>query len=208
MARNNKTQPSQSAQTLRVIGGDLRGSHLQYHGDPVTRPMKERVREATFNLLGPQIKGTLAIDLFAGTGALAIEAISRGASSAVMIERHFPTIRLIKQNIAHLSLEDRTEVVTGDTLFWCLNDQQFRQLPFTDRLDLPWAVFCSPPYQLYQDQPEQMVQLLEVLIGQAPSGSLFAVEADDRFDPASLPPVIEWDSRVYSPAHLHIGEVK
>ena len=65
--------------TLRVIGGVLRGRLIAYSGEMCTRPMKQRVREATFNLLGPRVVGTQVIDLFAGTGALAWEALSRGA---------------------------------------------------------------------------------------------------------------------------------
>src|SRR6185369_13778531 len=78
---------------LRIIGGKLRGRKLQYSGDLRTRPMKDRVREAVFNLLGPGVKGSHAIDLFAGTGALGLEAISRGAAQATLIERHLPTSR-------------------------------------------------------------------------------------------------------------------
>ena len=64
---------------LRIIGGNFRGRKLRYHGDPVVRPMKHRVREAIFNLISTESDGAHAIDLFAGTGALGLEAISRGA---------------------------------------------------------------------------------------------------------------------------------
>ena len=63
---------------VRIIGGKFRGRKLEYSGDPRTRPMKDRVREALFNLLGHGVEGKVAIDLFAGTGALALEALSRG----------------------------------------------------------------------------------------------------------------------------------
>ena len=72
---------------MRIVGGHFRGRKLSYTGDPRVRPMKDRVREALFNLLGPDVKGTFAIDLFGGTGALALEAISRGSSAALIIER-------------------------------------------------------------------------------------------------------------------------
>jgi len=197
---------SQKPQTLRIIGGKLRGSVLAYHGDPLTRPMKERVREATFNLLGPQIKETLAIDLFAGTGALGLEAISRGASAAVMIERHFPTVSLIRRNAEHLKLTDRVKIVAGDTFFWCLNPNQLERLEFSTSQTKRWTIFCSPPYRLYSDQASQMQQLLDVLMDLAPVGSVMVVEADEHFDPSQLPPPTEWDQRIYSPAHLYVGE--
>ncbi len=60
---------------LRIIGGVHRGRKLEYSGDPRTRPMKDRVREAVFNLLGPDVAGKYVIDLFAGTGALGLEAL-------------------------------------------------------------------------------------------------------------------------------------
>src|SRR6186997_1276149 len=66
--------PPPAGTELRIIGGDLRGRKLEYHGDPRTRPMKDRVREAVFNLVEPD--GTYAIDLFGGTGALGLEALS------------------------------------------------------------------------------------------------------------------------------------
>src|SRR5262245_47435808 len=72
----------------RIIGGTLRGRKLLFAGDARTRPMKDRVREALFNLLADAVRGKHAIDLFAGTGALGLEAISRGASGATLVERH------------------------------------------------------------------------------------------------------------------------
>src|SRR5687767_11185885 len=87
---------------LRIIGGRFRGRLLAYSGDERTRPMKDRVREAVFNLVGPDVKEKLAIDLFAGTGALGLEALSRGAAEAVLLERHFPTAAVIGQNAVTL----------------------------------------------------------------------------------------------------------
>jgi len=89
---------------VRIIGGSFRGRKLEYSGDLRTRPMKDRVREALFNLLSNAVKGKVAIDLFAGTGALALEALSRGASRAVFIERHRPTAQAILRNSATLGV--------------------------------------------------------------------------------------------------------
>src|SRR5882672_8353144 len=76
---------------LRIIGGTFRGRKLHYHGDPIVRPMKPRVREAMFNLISTESEGRHAFDLFAGTGARGLEARSRGAQPATFIERHVPT---------------------------------------------------------------------------------------------------------------------
>src|SRR5262245_19110512 len=103
---------------LRIIGGSLRGRKLQYSGDQRTRPMKDRVREAVFNLIGPRIVGAHAIDLFAGTGALGLEAISRGAARATFIERHLPTLELLQQNVAALGVSETIEANFGDAFLW------------------------------------------------------------------------------------------
>ncbi len=91
------------AATLRIIGGKFARRRLKYTGDPRTRPMKDRVREALFNLVGPSVIDAHAIDLFAGTGALGLEALSRGAARATFVERHYPTAATIKENIATLA---------------------------------------------------------------------------------------------------------
>ena len=80
--------PGQSpASPPRIIGGDLRGRWIEFEPSGRTRPMKDRVRETLFDLLGIDVRGTIAVDLFAGTGALAFEALSRGAATAVLAGR-------------------------------------------------------------------------------------------------------------------------
>jgi 16S rRNA (guanine966-N2)-methyltransferase len=177
---------------LRIVGGKLRGSKLAYSGEARTRPMKDRLREAVFNLLGPQVVGTWAIDLFAGTGALGLEAISRGAARATLIERHLPTTKLIEQNAAALGVGGQVEVLFADAFTWGL-----RSPPPTDR---PWLVFCSPPYEFYMSRQAEMLGLIERLVTAAPAGSQFVVEADERFDFGLLPSASAWNVRTYLPA--------
>ena len=160
--------------------------------------MKDRVREALFNLLGYGVKGKLAIDLFAGTGALALEALSRGASRAVFIEQHRPTAQTIRRNSATLGVEGIVDVTSADTFLWA------KRLP--DLGNLPWLVFCSPPYEFYVARKDDMLQLLNHLIEMSPPESLFAVEFDDRFDFHELPKADQWDVRPYPPAILGIWE--
>ena len=104
------TSSRNRATSLRIVGGSLRGSKIAYTGDSLTRPMKDRVREAVFNLIGPCVKDKSAVDLFAGTGALGLEAISRGARQAVMVERHFPSARLIEQNATALNVAEKRKL--------------------------------------------------------------------------------------------------
>jgi 16S rRNA (guanine966-N2)-methyltransferase len=197
---------TEGPQSVRVIGGHLRGRKIEYHGDPRTRPMKDRVREAVFNLLG-DVSGNVAIDLFAGMGALGLEALSRGASRAIFLERHFPTADLLRRSAAALGVADACEIVPADTLVW------FRKIAamcapaqgHDDGPRRPWLVFCSPPFDLYIDRADDMLALLFELSNAAPPESRLVVEADERFDFARLPHVLVWDLRTYPPAHIAIG---
>lgn len=185
---------------LRIIGGALGGRKLDYSGDIRTRPMKERVREAVFNLLGYGVEGTRVIDLFAGTGAMAFEALSRGAISATCIERHYPTAKLIERGAAELELTDRMSVIFGDAFLFT---KSFK-LPDSS----PLTVFCCPPYDFYVDRNAETLQLINRWIELAPPKSLVIVEADERFDFASLPHADAWDIRPYPPAFIGIWEHK
>ncbi len=185
---------------VRIIGGTLRGLKLRYLGDPRTRPMKDRVREALFNLLGDDLQGAFVLDLFAGTGALGFEALSRGAERCVFFEQHFPTARAIELSAERFQVAERCEVVPANTLV------QFRRpAPFaTDPLDRPWVVFCSPPYDFYVQRTEPMLQLIESLLERAPKARTLVVECDDRFAIEQLPQSDAWQVRDYPPARVAI----
>jgi 16S rRNA (guanine966-N2)-methyltransferase len=186
----------QVAAPLRIVGGRMRGRKLLYSGDLRTRPMKDRVREAVFNLVGPSVVGTLAIDLFAGTGAMGLEALSRGAVRAVLVERHFPTAQLIGQTIADLGVAEQSEVAAGDVFHWT------KHLPPAD--ECRWLVFICPPYRLYTEMLEEMLALIGRVLAGAPPESIVVVEADGNFDFSTLPDAQRWDVRTYSPAVIGI----
>jgi len=186
---------------LRVIGGDLRGRKIAYTGDLRTRPMKDRVREALFNLLGPSVKGSHVLDLFAGTGALGIEALSRGANRATFFEKHFPTAELLGKSLAELGLLERGEVIAGDTF---LTVRRMRRDGPCFAVVEPWVIFCSPPYDFYVDRREEVLKLLDDLLAQAPLRSVVIVEADRRFDFEQLPHADEWRVRDYNAAVVGI----
>jgi 16S rRNA (guanine966-N2)-methyltransferase len=193
-AEDNPSQPTK----LRIVGGKFRGRLIEYSGDVRTRPMKDRVREAVFNLVGPRIVGKLAIDLFAGTGAVGLEALSRGAVQAILLERHFPTAGVIRRNAASLGAAELVTVLPADTFIWAR-----RELPPQDP---PWVVFCSPPFQFYDSRRDDMLRLLERLWEAAPSASVLVVEADEQFDFSILPERELWDVRTYPPAVIGIAE--
>jgi 16S rRNA (guanine966-N2)-methyltransferase len=182
---------------LRIVGGSLSGRTVPYSGDARTRPMKDRVREAVFNLLGYTVEGTLVIDLFAGTGALAFEALSRGAARAVLIEQHMPTADLIGDAARQLGLADQVEIVPGNVFIW---GRRIAAATTGLPIDRPWLVFCSPPYDFYIERNDDTLGVLTTLIERAPAGSTFVVEADERFDFRLLPRAQSWDVRAYPPA--------
>jgi 16S rRNA (guanine966-N2)-methyltransferase len=158
--------------------------------------MKDRVREAVFNLIGPAVVGAHAVDLFAGTGALGLEAISRGAARATFIEQHFPTAAVIRENIADLNLAAATQIVPANAFVW---SRRIGELGSS-----PWLLFCSPPYDFYVTRASDIVAMLTRLLAAAPAESTFVVEADQRFDCAALPESSAWDVRNYPPARIAI----
>lgn len=105
---------------MRVIAGEARGRTLIAPGGRIVRPTSDRVREAVFNALYSLggVEGVTVVDLFAGSGALGIEALSRGADHAVFVESDRDALAAIETNLTTLGLDDRAEVVAGDVWRW------------------------------------------------------------------------------------------
>jgi 16S rRNA (guanine966-N2)-methyltransferase len=123
---------------MRVIAGQLGGRRLRAPDGRVTRPTSDRVREAVFAMLG-DVEAACVLDLFAGTGALGIEALSRGAKHAVFVERDAAVVRVLKGNLEALGIEqDTAEVRRADALA-ALRAASERE----ETYDL---VFIDPPY--------------------------------------------------------------
>jgi len=123
---------------LRIIAGDLKGRKLRAVRGTKTRPTANRTREAIFNIIAFQIPGSRVLDLFAGTGAFGIEALSRGAESAVFIDIAHEAIAVVQANLANLSLERQTKIIQWNLIknLNCLNS-------LNTAFDL---VFMDPPY--------------------------------------------------------------
>ena len=202
LLRHTEGSPSAS-KPLRIIGGVLRGRIIIYSGDQRTRPMKDRVREAVFDVLATAVKGKHAIDLFAGSGALGLEALSRGAARVTLIERHFPTARLIEQNIASLGVAERASVYAGDAFLW-----PRQRLDWTELSEQPWLVLCSPPWAFFSERTADMVDLIALLHQRAPTESEFVVEADEDFDFGHLADLGLWDIHEYLPAVIGFHRVR
>lgn len=123
---------------LRIIAGDLKGRKLRSVRGSKTRPTANRIREAIFNILASQIRGTIVLDVFAGTGAYGLEALSRGAESVVFVDNAGESISVIKENAACLFPGSRTQIIRWDPTR-NLNCLRSLQPAFN-------LIFMDPPY--------------------------------------------------------------
>lgn len=157
---------------MRVVAGRFGGRRLTAPRGAATRPTADRVREALFSVLG-DVSGLTVLDLFAGSGALGIEALSRGAGSAVFVERAAPALAALRENLEALGIE--AEVHRGDARAFARNAARDRRA-----YDL---VFLDPPYR-EAEQIGREAPLAELI---APGGRLVA-ESDRRAPlPIDLP---------------------
>ncbi|HEU5252571.1 MAG TPA: RsmD family RNA methyltransferase [Solirubrobacterales bacterium] len=132
---------------MRVIAGDLKGQRLVAPKGWKIRPTSDRVREAIFSALGARVQGARVLDLYCGTGALAIEALSRGASNAVLVDRD---TRPALGNVQRLGLGDRAELVRADVGRWL---SEVSSAAFAGNFDL---VFVDAPYKLADRVTEEL----------------------------------------------------
>ncbi len=123
---------------LRIIGGELKGKRLKtIHGNLI-RPTADRIREAIFNILSNSISKVLVLDLYAGTGALGIEALSRGAERALFVDNSNIALSVLKQNIALCGLGEKAGII-----MWNIRQNLNCITSIDQRFDL---IFLDPPY--------------------------------------------------------------
>ena len=159
----------QARGTLRVIAGALKGKKLASPKGRGIRPTSDRTREAVFNILGDRVRGASVLELFAGTGAFSIEALSRGAARAVMLERSREALALIDRNLTACRLKARALVIRWDITrnLDCLN-------AMAGQFDL---VFLDPPYR--QGTLAPTLQHL-IACGALAPGASVVIEHDPR----------------------------
>lgn len=139
---------------MRIIGGLAKGRSLRAPPGLRTRPMTDRVREAVFSAITPVLLGSDVLDLYAGTGSLGLEALSRGASTALFVERDRLALKALRGNIERVGLGGRVVVLdVGRFLTECTSDIR----PRSARYDL---VFIDPPYS---NSPASVVETLSML---------------------------------------------
>jgi 16S rRNA (guanine966-N2)-methyltransferase len=155
------------ANTVRIIGGIWRSRILEFPDAADLRPTPDRVRETLFNWLARDLSGAVCLDLFAGSGALGFEALSRGAASVVMVEINVAALRALRENATRLGAENVT-FVRGDALEFARGARS--------RFDV---VFVDPPYRLGL-QAAALGTVAGLLAG---SGRVY-VESDTAIEPS------------------------
>ncbi len=151
--------------TLRIIAGTFKGRLLKTPKGPSTRPTQGMLREAVFNICQNEIAGAHFLDLYAGSGAMALEALSRGASHATLVESNRQAVTCIKENIAALHAASQTTLIPADaTRALAILSKQAPQFNI---------VYLDPPY----DKPLDLAPLIPLLAPQA------IVFIEERFDP-------------------------
>ena len=159
---------------MRIVGGEARGRVLRAVAGQATRPTADRVRQSLFDALGQTMEGLRVLDLYAGTGALALEALSRGAAHAVLVESDPRACAVISANLAALGYEERSRLLRA-------------RLPEAlehlrgERFDL---VFSDPPYALRAAQATLHALTAADLL----SAAARVVLEMDRREPAPVPP--------------------
>ena len=171
---------------LRITGGELGGRRIRGpRGARELRPTTERVREAVFSILG-NVSGARVLDLFCGTGALGIEALSRGAAEATLVDTHPRTARA---NLESLDLTERAQVVREDAARFLRGAEE-------GSFDL---VLCDPPYRLADRLAADLDPLIRRVL--AEGGRVMVESSPDRPLPLSLPVLTE---RTYGDTMIRI----
>ena len=173
---------------MRIIAGSHRGQTIFAPKGRDTRPTSDRVRENVFNILGA-VDGAVVLDLYAGSGAMGLEALSRGAARAVFVERDGDAVRAIERNLDKLRL---TATVLRQDAVTALAAEAVSGRKY----DL---VLVDPPYEMYSDIEPQLARYLPVLLA---DDGVVVVETDARVEPAL--PLEQRTSRTYGAARVTV----
>jgi 16S rRNA (guanine966-N2)-methyltransferase len=164
---------------VRIIAGTLRGRWITVPDGGGVRPTADRVREALFSILGDQVPGARVLDPFAGSGALGLEAISRGAATAVLIEADRHAVAVVRENVASLGVEDRVRVIHSDAV------SEIER----SRNGGPWdLVLADPPYG--DGSGSRLLRALVVAGALAPGATVVLENDASEPVPEARPPLV------------------
>ncbi len=184
---------------MRIIAGERRGHKIDGPKGGGTRPTSDLVRESLFNILREAVIDRVVVDLFAGTGAIGLEALSRGAKSALFVEQNRDNVALIYRNAIVLRYEDRIRVLPTNAYRWVRS--------FTPVGDEPMVVLLDPPYREYEVNWKKVNQLLASLVEKLPAESVVVVESGKLLGPRILPDFEAWDVRRYGGTQVGVRVV-
>lgn len=159
---------------MRVIAGEAKGHPIRSLKGGKLRPTSDRVRESLFDRLGKRVVGAAVLDLFAGSGSLGIEALSRGAARATFVENHHRAVEVIQENLGHTKLDPRGVVVESSV-------RRFLAKPPKEPFDI---VFLDPPYD--EGLPRVTLMMITMSGFLNPSG-LVVLETASRYLPLDAP---------------------
>ena len=180
---------------LRIVAGTLRGRRLNYIVEGGLRPTPDMVRQALFSILGNAVPGRIFFDLFAGTGAVGFEALSRGASPVEFVERDPRTAAAIIKHGQAFGVADLARVHKADVYRWI---ERWRA-PAE-----PVTIFLGPPFSDLENRPEALLLGLADLQQKAASGSVLALQSEKTFVADHLLGQQGWDHRHYGRNQLAI----
>jgi len=183
---------------FRITGGRLRGRILSSPPNLRTRPMQGSLREALFNILGPDVEDASVLDLFSGTGSVGIEALSRGAASCVFCENYRPALKVLHRNIEALGLAEETKIVK-------INLLAAGPFPATGREPFK-IVFLDPPFAFHDEGTRRdLGGLVERLASRAwlEDGAVLVLHLrKDQAPPPALGPLRPSEPREYGSVFL------
>lgn len=177
---------------IRIVAGSLRGRKVTCDVNPALRPTPQRAREALFSILGNAVPGRAFFDVFAGTGVVGMEALSRGASSAAFVERDFRLIDDLEKHLRSFKLSTG-RILRADVYRWVE-----RWLAPAE----PVNVFVSPPFPDLEHRAADMLALLALFQEKIHPGSVLILQAEQAPLLDQLPDRPAWDERVYGRNHL------
>lgn len=177
---------------IRIISGSLRGRKVVCDVGPALRPTPQRVRESLFSILGDAVPGRPFFDVFAGTGVVGMEAISRGATAASFVERDFRLIDDLEKHLKSFKL-NQARILRADVYRWVERWQPPAE---------PVNVFLSPPFADLDRREEEMLSLVRALQARLHPGSVLILQAEKAGMLGRLPDRERWDERIYGRNHL------
>lgn len=173
---------------VRIVAGDLRGRKLTVVVHEGLRPTPQMVREAYFSIMGNAIPDRVFFDVFAGTGVVGLEALSRGASAARFVERDAKQAADVQKHAERFGVAARAQVLRADAYRWAE-----RWLPPADPVNL----FLSPPFPDLSEKAAEFLALVNHLWAKAPNDSVLTIQAEEGFPLEALPEPDRWDVRAY-----------